>query len=30
MAFGSAAPEIVVNAVTTIKQAANPNHGPGV
>lgn len=29
MAFGSAAPEIVVNAVTTIKQAASTTHGPG-
>jgi Ca2+/Na+ antiporter len=29
MAFGSAAPEIVVNAVTTIKQAASKKHGPG-
>ena len=28
MAFGSAAPEIVVNAVTTIKQAASTTHGP--
>ena len=27
--LGSAAPKIVVNAVTTIKQAANANHGPG-
>ena len=29
MAFGSAAPEIVVNAVTTIKQATAKTHGPG-
>ena len=28
MAFGSAAPEIVVNAVTTIKQATATTHGP--